>query len=157
MYYTSNSSVADPHWDGLAGKLSVINAEFRRPTVIQVKRAYEQPRREDGARFLVERLWPRGVRKEDLQVESWVKDVAPTSQLRQWFQHDPAKWDEFRRRYFRELEQRPAAWHPLVARARLGRITLVYSAHDAEHNNALALKEFLEANMNGKGRSRRAA
>lgn len=125
--------------------------------MIKVKRAYEQPRKEDGARFLVERLWPRGVKKENLQVESWVKDVAPTGQLRQWFQHDPAKWDEFRRRYFRELEQRPAAWQPLVARARRGRITLVYSAHDAEHNNALALKEFLEANMNGKGMPRRAA
>lgn len=112
--------------------------------MIQVKRAYEQPRKDDGDRFLVERLWPRGVKKENLHVEAWLKDVAPSSKLRQWFQHDPAKWDEFRRRYFRELEKHPDAWRPLLARARRGRVTLVYSAHDTEHNNAVALKEFLD-------------
>jgi uncharacterized protein YeaO (DUF488 family) len=112
--------------------------------MIQVKRAYEQPSKDDGERFLVERLWPRGVKKQNLQVEAWLKDVAPSGELRQWFQHDPAKWDEFRRRYFRELEKHSETWQPLLARARGGRVTLVYSAHDTEHNNAIALKEFLE-------------
>jgi len=116
----------------------------RRPAMIQVKRAYEQSSKDDGERFLVERLWPRGVKKQNLQVEAWLKDVAPSTELRQWFEHDPAKWDEFRRRYSRELEKHSEAWQPLLARARRGRVTLVYSAHDTEHNNAVALKEFLE-------------
>ncbi len=112
--------------------------------MIRVKRAYDPASKEDGTRFLVERLWPRGIKKENLQVKDWLKDVAPSTQLRQWFQHDPAKWDEFRHRYFRELEKNPDAWEPLLARARRGRVTLVYSAHDTEHNNAVALKEFLD-------------
>ena len=115
--------------------------------MIQVKRAYDETSKNDGTRFLVERLWPRGVKKEDLKVEAWLKDVAPSTELREWFQHDPSKWAEFRRRYFKELANRPDAWRPLVARARRGRITLVYSAHDTEHNNAVALKEFVEQKL----------
>jgi len=118
--------------------------------MIQVKRVYEQPSTDDGARFLVERLWPRGVKKEHLRIDDWFKEVAPSSELRQWFQHDPAKWNEFRRRYFRELGNNPDAWQPLVARARRGRVTLVYSAHDTEHNNAVALKEFLDQEIGRK-------
>ena len=125
--------------------------------MIQIKRAYEAPIRNDGARFLVERLWPRGVRKDNLKVEDWLKEVAPTTELRQWFQHDPAKWAEFRRRYFRQLEDHPQAWQPLVARARRGRVTLVYSAHDIEHNNAVALKEFLDRKLGNKGARPKAA
>lgn len=125
--------------------------------MIQIKRAYEDASKTDGARFLVERLWPRGVKKENLQVQDWYKEVAPSTKLRQWFQHDPAKWSEFRRRYFRELEKNRNTWEPLVTRARRGRVTLVYSAHDTEHNNAVALKEFLESKMKSKGVSRRAA
>jgi uncharacterized protein YeaO (DUF488 family) len=112
--------------------------------MIRVKRAYEQPNKDDGERFLVERLWPRGVKKESLQLQGWLREVAPSSELRKWFQHDPAKWREFRRRYFRELEEHPDVWRPLLTRARRGRVTLVYSARDAEHNNAIALKEFLD-------------
>jgi len=112
--------------------------------MIQVKRAYELPSKHDGTRFLVDRVWPRGVKKEQLQLEDWIKDAAPSAPLRKWFQHDPAKWDEFRQRYFRELEKNPEAWQPLLARSRRGRITLLYGAHDAEHNNAVALKEFLD-------------
>ena len=112
--------------------------------MIQLKRAYDVASKSDGARYLVERLWPRGVKKDSLQVEAWLKDVAPTAQLRQWFSHDPAKWPEFRRRYFQELKANPQAWQPLLAAARRGRLTLVYSSHDTEHNNAVALKEFLE-------------
>ncbi len=121
--------------------------------MIRVKRAYDATSKDDGARFLVERLWPRGVKKEKLQIEAWLKDVAPTAELRQWFQHDPAKWNEFRDRYLRELANNPDAWQPLLVRARRGRVTLVYSAHDTEHNNAVALKEFLDQKI----RSKRAA
>ena len=118
--------------------------------MIQVKRAYQAPSKHDGARILVERLWPRGIKKEKLQIEAWLKDVAPSSGLRQWFQHDPAKWDQFRQRYFRELATTSDVWQPLLTRARWGRVTLVYSAHDIEHNNALALKEFLEQKLRAK-------
>lgn len=118
--------------------------------MIQLKRAYDPPASADGTRFLVERLWPRGVKKETLHVEAWLKDVAPSTALRQWFSHDPAKWPEFRRRYFAELKTRPEAWRPLLTAARRGRITLVYSSHDTEHNNAVALKEFLEQHLGKK-------
>lgn len=118
--------------------------------MIQIKRAYDPASKNDGARFLVERLWPRGVRKEKLQIEAWLKDVAPSRQLRQWFQHDPAKWNEFRQRYVRELAKNPEAWQPLLARTRRGRVTLVYSAHDTEHNNAVALKDFLDQKIRSK-------
>jgi uncharacterized protein YeaO (DUF488 family) len=121
--------------------------------MVQVKRAYELASKDDGARFLVERLWPRGIRKESLNVEDWLKEVAPSTNLRQWFQHDPAKWDEFRKRYFCELEKHPEAWQPLLAQARSGRVTLIYSAHDTEHNNAVALKEFLENKCEALSRS----
>lgn len=125
--------------------------------MIQIKRAYERATTNDGARFLVERLWPRGVKKENLQVEDWLKEVAPSSELRKWFQHDPAKWGEFRQRYFQELEKHPDRWQPLLTRARRGRVTLVYSAHDTEHNNAVALKDFLGQKIRGKGAVHKAA
>src|SRR6185312_2031492 len=85
--------------------------------MILTKRAYEPANKNDGARFLVERLWPRGIKKETLQVEAWLKDVAPSTKLRQWFQHDPAKWPEFRKRYSRELEKNSEAWQPLLNHA----------------------------------------
>ena len=125
--------------------------------MIRLKRAYEHPARSDGLRILVERLWPRGVKKEALRLDQWIKEVAPSTALRQWFQHDPAKWSEFRRRYFRELEKRAEVWQPLMALARRGRVTLVYSAHDTEHNNAIALEEFLRAKMRSKTTSSKAA
>ncbi len=118
--------------------------------MIHTKRAYDPPSKDDGLRFLVERLWPRGIKKEDLQIDGWLKDVAPSSELRKWFHHDPAKWDKFRKRYFSELEDKPDAWQPLLARARRGRVTLVYSARDMEHNNAEALKEFLSQKVGHK-------
>lgn len=117
-----------------------------------LKRAYEKAGREDGIRFLVERLWPRGVKKEDLHVEAWLKDVAPSDALRRWFGHDPKKWPEFRRRYFAELDSRPEALQP-IRHAGHKHVTLVYSSHDTEHNNAVALKEYLEAHVNPKKRA----
>jgi uncharacterized protein YeaO (DUF488 family) len=115
--------------------------------MIQLKRAYEKPNESDGRRFLVERLWPRGVKKTSLPLEAWLKDVAPSTELRKWFSHDPARWNEFRKRYFAELEKAPEAWQPLVEAARKGTITLIYSSHDEEHNNAVALKDFLTAKL----------
>jgi uncharacterized protein YeaO (DUF488 family) len=112
--------------------------------VIAIKRAYEPAARGDGIRFLVDRLWPRGISKAALQITSWVKDAAPSDALRRWFKHDPEKWDEFRRRYRQELDDHSDSWRPIVTASRRGRVTLVYSAHDAEHNNAMALKAYLE-------------
>jgi uncharacterized protein YeaO (DUF488 family) len=112
--------------------------------MIQLKRVYDAPAREDGSRFLVERLWHRGIKKASLQLDSWLKDVAPSSELRQWFHHDPERWDEFRSRYFAELKQREDAWWPIAEASRKGAVTLLYSSHDTEHNNAVALKEFID-------------
>jgi uncharacterized protein YeaO (DUF488 family) len=116
-------------------------------TVIQLKRVYEPSASADGARFLVERLWPRGVKKSSLEIKAWLKDAAPSADLRKWFHHDPARWNEFRRRYFAELQENPASWLPMLKAARRGDVTLIYSSHDPEHNNAVALKEFLIQNL----------
>lgn len=111
--------------------------------MILLKRAYEKPSDTDGNRFLVDRLWPRGVKKSSLAIEGWLKDAAPSTELRNWYHHDPTLWVEFRRRYFSELEKNPAAWLPLLEVARRGTVTLLYSAQNTEQNNAVALKEFL--------------
>jgi uncharacterized protein YeaO (DUF488 family) len=113
--------------------------------MITLKRAYDSVSRNDGTRILVERLWPRGISKKALQVDAWLKEVGPSTELRKWFSHDPNKWGQFRRRYFRELDLRPEAWQPIASAARHGRVTLVYSSHDTEHNNAIALREYLRA------------
>ena len=115
--------------------------------MIQTKRVYEPPAPEDGARFLVDRLWPRGVKKEALQHAGWVKAVAPAETLRKWFNHDPAQWREFQHRYSAELEKNPDAWQPILQAARKGTVTLLFAAKDAEHNNAAALKSFLERKL----------
>jgi uncharacterized protein YeaO (DUF488 family) len=111
-------------------------------TMIKVKRVYEQTEPDDGARFLVERLWPRGMRKQSLHMTDWLRDVAPSTELRQWFGHDPAKWTEFRRRYFAELDARPQVLQPIIEAARQGNVTLIYSARDIEHNNAVVLQSY---------------
>jgi uncharacterized protein YeaO (DUF488 family) len=111
--------------------------------MILLKRAYEKPSDTDGDRFLVDRLWPRGVKKSSLAIEGWLKDAATSTELRTWYHHDPSLWDQFRRRYFSELEKNPAAWQPLLEAARRGTVTLLYSAQNTEQNNAVALKEFL--------------
>jgi len=115
--------------------------------MLRVKRVYEAPQANDGARYLVERLWPRGIRKENLIMDAWLKDVAPSSDLRRWFGHDPAKWEEFQRRYRAELEANSIAWMPLLDASREGNVTLLYSARDTEHNNAVVLKAYLEERM----------
>lgn len=111
--------------------------------MVHTKRVYEAADPDDGARFLVERLWPRGMKKEALLMDGWIKEAAPSSALRQWFGHDPQRWAEFKQRYFAELDSALDAWAPLLTAARGGPITLLYSARDTEHNNALALQEYL--------------
>jgi uncharacterized protein YeaO (DUF488 family) len=113
--------------------------------MIKLKRYYEPTGKADGSRFLVERLWPRGVKKESLPISGWLKEVAPSTELRKWFSHDPERWKEFRRRYFVELRNHDQALKPLLDKARHGTVTLIYSSHDEEHNNAVALKDYLEA------------
>ena len=115
--------------------------------MIALKRAYDPVSKSDGTRLLVERLWPRGVSKAKLRVDSWLKEVGPSTELRKWFSHDPNKWAEFRRRYFRELGSRREAWQPILSAARRGMVTLVYSSRDTEHNNAVALQEFLRRKL----------
>ncbi len=115
--------------------------------MIHLKRVYDPAASADGKRFLVERLWPRGVKKEVLRLDAWLKDVAPSDGLRRWFSHDPAKWDEFQRRYVQELDGNKSAWQPLLEAARHGAVTLIYSSHDTEHNNAVALRQYLEHKM----------
>lgn len=112
--------------------------------MIRLKRAYEPATGDDGARFLVERLWPRGVKKTRLKLDGWLKEVAPSAELRKWFGHDPKKWPGFRRRYFSELRTHPAAWRRLLAAARRRRVTFVYAAHDVRRNGAVALQAFLD-------------
>jgi uncharacterized protein YeaO (DUF488 family) len=114
---------------------------------IDLKRAYDPPARSDGRRILVDRVWPRGIAKDDLQIDAWLKVLAPSTGLRKWFGHDPAKWDEFKKRYARELEQRSEALEDLVEKARAGHVTLVFGAKDTEHNNAVALREILERRL----------
>lgn len=112
--------------------------------LIRTKRVYEPPAPQDGARFLVERLWPRGIKKEELDAKAWLREVAPSTELRQWFAHDPNKWSEFKRKYYAELNKEPQAWQPILQAARRRNVTLLYSARDAAHNSAVALKTFLE-------------
>lgn len=115
--------------------------------MIKLKRAYEPQDASDGVRFLVERLWPRGKKKSDLRLDGWLKDVAPSTDLRKWFAHDPAKWAEFQHRYFAELDSKPEAWQQIAETARHGIVTLIFSSHDSEHNNARALKGYLEQKL----------
>lgn len=112
--------------------------------MIKLKRIYEPAAPSDGVRILVERLWPRGVKKTSARLNQWAKEAAPSGTLRRWFHHDPARWNEFRRRYFQELDENEERWKLLLTASSEGRVTLVYSSHDREHNNAVALKEYLD-------------
>lgn len=115
--------------------------------MIRIKRVYDHHAPGDGPCFLVDRLWPRGMKKESLHLTGWLKEVAPSDGLRRWFGHDPAKWEEFCRRYAAELEEHRDAWQPLLEMARTRDITLLFGAHDMEHNNAAALRSFLEKRL----------
>lgn len=118
--------------------------------MIQIKRAYDPPAKTDGDRILVERLWPRGIKKEALKLNIWLRDAAPSTELRKWFSHDPVKWSEFQRRYQAELNKHPEAWQPILDASNKGKVTLLFSSHDAEHNNVIALKAYLEKRLRSK-------
>jgi len=110
---------------------------------VRIKRAYETSAADDGSRVLIDRLWPRGVKKTDADIDQWEKDIAPSTALRKWFGHDPARWQEFRSRYAVEIQEHPEQLKRLRVLARQGPITLVYSAHDEVHNDAVVLRDFL--------------
>ena len=111
---------------------------------VLIKRVYDPPMQDDGYRILVDRLWPRGLSKDKAKIDLWLKDIAPSAALRQWFNHDQAKWHEFKTRYFVELKQHADLINQLKKKAKSTRLTLLYGAKDTTHNNALALKEYLE-------------
>jgi uncharacterized protein YeaO (DUF488 family) len=115
--------------------------------VIQIKRVYEKPAASDGRRLLIDRVWPRGLKKNNLALDGWLKEVAPSDRLRKWFGHDPRKWNEFRHHYFAELRANAATWAPILQAARESNVALLYGARDSEHNNATALKDFLDARL----------
>ena len=112
--------------------------------MVKTKRVYDDPAQDDGFRILVDRLWPRGLRKDEAAIDLWLKDVAPSDKLRKWFKHDRTKWDEFKRRYFKELGDREEAVDAVVDKASQGTVTLLFGAKDESRNNAAALQEFIE-------------
>jgi len=122
---------------------------------IRVKRVYEPHSADDGARFLVDRLWPRGMKKGSLRLDAWLKDAAPSDALRRRFAHDPARWEEFQREYFAQLDAEPSVWEPLLSAAQQGAFTLLYAARDPEHNNAVALRRYLLAKAASSGRRKK--
>ncbi len=111
---------------------------------ISLKRAYETPSASDGCRILVDRLWPRGLSKQDAKIDLWPKEAAPSTELRRWFNHEPDKWTEFKRRYFKELGARRESLEPLLERVRAGRVTFVFASRESRFNNAVALKDYVE-------------
>jgi uncharacterized protein YeaO (DUF488 family) len=115
--------------------------------MLKTKRIYETSKASDGTQFLVERLWPRGMKKENVKMKAWLKDVAPSDSLRRWYAHDVIKWQEFERRYRAELEANTDSWKPVLEAAQRGDVTLLYSARDKEHNSALVLRSFLDEQM----------
>ena len=111
--------------------------------MIRTKRTYDPPARGDGRRILVERLWPRGMKKAAVAADAWLKEAAPRTELRKWFGHRVERWEEFARRYRAELDANPAGWQPILEAARRGPVTLLYSARDTEHNGAVVLRDYL--------------
>jgi uncharacterized protein YeaO (DUF488 family) len=110
---------------------------------VKLKRAYEPPAADDGMRILIDRLWPRGITKKRAAIDQWMKDISPSTVLRKWFGHDPARWDEFRHRYAQEVQKNSDLLDELRSLARHGPITLVYSAHDEKHNDAVELRKLI--------------
>jgi len=114
---------------------------------ILIKRVYETPDQQDGYRVLIDRLWPRGMKKEDARIDEWVKEIAPSNELRKWYSHEPAKWEEFKRRYFKELEGQKETVEQLGRKASQATITFLFSSKETRLNNAVALKEYIEMNF----------
>ena len=118
--------------------------------MLRIKRTYDPPARGDGRRILVERLWPRGMKKENLHADAWMKEVAPSTELRQWFGHRVERWEEFRRRYRKELVANASGWEPILDAVGRGTVTLLYSAHDVLHNGAVVLRDYLNERQIGR-------
>jgi uncharacterized protein YeaO (DUF488 family) len=125
-----------------------INESIQLVIMIKIKRTYDKPETEDGFRILVDRIWPRGLKKTDVQMDLWQKDIAPSSPLRKWFKHDESKWNEFKNRYYQELKNKKDSIGLLLDKTQKGTITLLYSSKEDKYNNAIALKEYLEAKLN---------
>jgi len=123
--------------------------------MIFVKRVYDTAHKSDGPRFLVDHLWPRGMKKQAANLDSWMKAVSPSNELRTWFGHDPEKWRDFQLRYFAELDKKPESWQPLLQTARKGDLTLVFSAHDTQYNTAVALRMYLTKRLKNRIRTKR--
>src|SRR5215469_2387229 len=117
--------------------------------MIRMKRIYDPPEKTDGVRLLVDRLWPRGLKKSEARLDAWLREVAPSTTLRKWYNHDPAKWREFEQRYFHELDRHADAWLPILDAVRKGPVTLLFSSRETKLNNVVALKEYLETHLNG--------
>jgi uncharacterized protein YeaO (DUF488 family) len=115
--------------------------------MIRLKRVYEAPANADGTRLLVERLWPRGMKKESLQLDGWLREVWPSQTLRKWYAHQPERWVDFQRRYRAELDTNPAGWQPILDVARKGTVTLLFSARDVQRNSAVLLAKYLESKL----------
>ena len=114
--------------------------------MIKTRRIYDKPDADDGFRILVDRIWPRGLKKNDVKIDLWQKDIGPSSALRKWFNHDQRKWNEFKRRYYEELKNRKEIVKLFLEKAEQGTITLLYSSKEEKYNNAIALKEYLQSN-----------
>ena len=125
-------------------------------TMVKIKRAYEPPSRDDGKRILVDRLWPRGLKKEDAHIDEWIKEIAPSTELRKWFGHDPEKWERFKTRFFSELREKQDLADGIVNASRKGTVTFLFGSKEERFNNAAALKEYIEARM-GVSRRKKAA
>jgi uncharacterized protein YeaO (DUF488 family) len=116
--------------------------------MIKIKRVYNEPSQDDGKRILIDRLWPRGLKKEDAQIDEWLKEIAPSNELRKWFNHDPNKWGEFKNRFFMELQGKLEMVERIANLAQKGSVTLLYGSKEERFNNAVALKEYIGAKMN---------
>jgi uncharacterized protein YeaO (DUF488 family) len=136
----------------------MLYSEGKEIAMIRIKRVYEPESSQDGKRYLVDRLWPRGLKKESLHLAGWFKEIAPSNELRKWFGHDPEKWEEFQRRYLGELRKSDSSNEDLTALKQAADetdVTLLYGAHDEEHNNAVVLKEFLDHQLHKKTTKRK--
>jgi len=124
--------------------------------MIKIKRVYDQSSQDDGKRILIDRLWPRGLKKEDAQIDEWLKEIAPSNELRKWFNHDPNKWSEFKKKFFTELLGKRDMVEGIINTARKGTVTLLFGSKEERFNNAVALKEYIDSRMNASERKKAA-
>lgn len=129
---------------------------MRGDDMVNVKRIYEPSSQDDGKRILIDRLWPRGLKKEDARIDEWIKEIAPSNELRKWFDHDPNKWGEFKKRFFTELHGKEDVVDGIISAARKGTVTLLFGSKEERLNNAVALKEYVDAKMNASARKKAA-